>query len=61
MQEAEEILDMVFQSPLHEKADKIRCFKTERDRFVFLLTQGLTNQEQTFLLKLIDDRLRTLT
>ena len=59
-QEVEEILDMVFNSPHYGKVELIRCFQTERERFVVLLMDGLTKAEQKLLGKLIEERLEKL-
>ena len=46
MDQAGEILDMVFESPLYSKEDLIRCFKTEKDQYVALLLQYLSDPEK---------------
>ena len=59
-QEAAEVLDMVFESSLHSKAELIRCFQTEKQTHVFLLLVGLSNSEKALLIRLIDERLLKL-
>ena len=57
MQEAEDILDMVFESTIHKEAELVRCFKTEKQIHVYLLLVGLSTSETEHLLELINKKM----
>ena len=60
IEDAEEIMDMVFDSPLYTKDDLIRCFQTEKDQHVALLLQYLSEPERALLRTLLTERLQKL-
>ena len=61
MEDAEEILDMVFNSPHYTNADFIRCFKTNQQENVPLLLQYLKEEEKKLLTTLLSDRMKKIS